>query len=303
MTAVVVCALGAGAGVVGVVAGMRRRTPSLSRVLDALERGPLDSGTVGPVAADGTRGWRLDRLAGGWLAGVARGRRLESRQLSTSLAICDQSLDALCARCVLCALAGVMAPLVLGGVAAAEGLGLPGAVPVGGALVGGGLGALAPVWAVLADARRRRRDAVRVVASFLDLVVLGMAGGMGIEGALFAAASLGDTVLGRRLHATLATSRDSGVPPWETLAGLGRELGIDELEELAGAAALAGTEGAKVRSTLAARAASLRRRGVAEAEAEANAVTERLFLPGTILLVGFLLFLGYPAVSRIMSGL
>ena len=38
------------------------------------------------------------------------------------------------------------------------------------------------------------------------------------------------------------------------------------------------------------------------AEAEANALTERLFLPGAFLLVGFLLFVGYPAFTRIASG-
>ena len=31
-------------------------------------------------------------------------------------------------------------------------------------------------------------------------------------------------------------------------------------------------------------------------------MTERLFLPGALLLLGFLLFIGYPAFSRILTG-
>jgi hypothetical protein len=79
-------------------------------------------------------------------------------------------------------------------------------------------------------------------------------------------------------------------------------LGVGELSEIAAAVSLAGSEGARIRSTLTAKAASIRRHELADAEAEANAVTERLFLPGVLLLVGFLLFIGYPAYARIAGG-
>jgi hypothetical protein len=102
--------------------------------------------------------------------------------------------------------------------------------------------------------------------------------------------------------AALSLCRDSGDPPWEALTRLGEELGIEELGELAATAGLAGMEGAKVRATLAARAATIRRHELANAESEANALTERLFIPGAFLLVGFLIFIGYPAFTRIASG-
>ena len=41
---------------------------------------------------------------------------------------------------------------------------------------------------------------------------------------------------------------------------------------------------------------------VPEAESAANAMTERLFLPGALLLLGFLVFIGFPAVQRILGG-
>ena len=83
---------------------------------------------------------------------------------------------------------------------------------------------------------------------------------------------------------------------------LGVDLGVSELEELAAAVGLAGQEGARIRSSLAAKASTARRHELAEAESEANTVTERLFLPGVLLLTGFILFIGYPAVARILGG-
>jgi len=80
------------------------------------------------------------------------------------------------------------------------------------------------------------------------------------------------------------------------------ELGIPELVELATTVQLAGTEGARIRQSLTARGESLRRHEQAEAESAANAMTERLFLPGALLLLGFLVFIGFPAVHRILGG-
>ena len=87
-----------------------------------------------------------------------------------------------------------------------------------------------------------------------------------------------------------------------SLGRLGEELGIDELGELAASAALAGTEGAKVRSSLAAKAASLRSHQLAEAETDAQASTERMSLPVVLLFAGFLIFVGYPAVAHVLEG-
>jgi tight adherence protein C len=56
-----------------------------------------------------------------------------------------------------------------------------------------------------------------------------------------------------------------------------------------------------VRRSLAAKAASLRQHEVAEAESAAAAVTERLVLPVGLLLFGFVLFLGFPAMLRILT--
>jgi len=141
-----------------------------------------------------------------------------------------------------------------------------------------------------------------VVGSFVDLVVLSLAGGVGIDGALHTASQVSTDWAAQRMGRTLLAARDGGSTPWEALAGLGRALGVSELVELATTVQLAGTEGERIRESLTARSASLRRHEQADAESAANAMTERLFLPGALLLLGFLLFIGYPAFQRILGG-
>jgi Flp pilus assembly protein TadB len=225
------------------------------------------------------------------------------RRLDSALNLTGTTLESLCAQAVLAGLVGLLLPVAFWGIVSLGGVHLSLEVPLWVGVLLACAGALLPLAALSSEVKRRRREARRVIGSFLDLVVLCLAGGMGVEGALHAAAQVGDNeVLGRLLEA-LILARDAGAPPWAALADLGAEIGVDELAELAAAVGLAGTQGARIRATLAAKAASIRRHELADAESEANAVTERLFLPGVLLLVGFLLFIGYPAVARIATGI
>ena len=78
---------------------------------------------------------------------------------------------------------------------------------------------------------------------------------------------------------------------------------MGELCELAASVGLAGTEGARVRESLVAKASSLRAHELSEAESAAQSASERMSLPVVLLFVGFLVFLGYPAVDRILTGI
>ena len=60
--------------------------------------------------------------------------------------------------------------------------------------------------------------------------------------------------------------------------------GADE----AGAVRLAGDEGARVRVSIAAKARSIRTRGLADAEGAAQAASERMSLPVVLLMTGFI---------------
>jgi tight adherence protein C len=93
------------------------------------------------------------------------------------------------------------------------------------------------------------------------------------------------------------------IAPWGPLGRLGEAFGIEELCELAATVALAGTEGSKVRATLAAKAKSIRTHALAEAQANAEAMSERMSLPVVALFGGFLLFIGYPALAHVLAGI
>ncbi len=119
---------------------------------------------------------------------------------------------------------------------------------------------------------------------------------------MLAASQVSSDWAARRMDRALRRARDSGQSPWAALGRLGEQVGVPELVELSTTLQLAGTEGARIRQSLSARAVALRRHEQADAESEANAVTERLFLPGALLLIGFLVFIGYPAFARILGG-
>ena len=44
-------------------------------------------------------------------------------------------------------------------------------------------------------------------------------------------------------------------------------------------------------------------RGLAEVEGAAQSATERMTLPVVLLMVGFIVFLGYPAIDRVINGI
>ena len=96
--------------------------------------------------------------------------------------------------------------------------------------------------------------------------MIATAGGAGVEAALTYAAATGQGPV-RPVRQALETAQLTRQPPWQTLGQLGTELGVAELTELAASITLAGTEGAKVRASLAAKSAAMRARQLAEAEA------------------------------------
>ena len=76
---------------------------------------------------------------------------------------------------------------------------------------------------------------------------------------------------------------------------------MNDLVELGATVALAGDEGAAVRDTIASRARSIRERLIAETEKRASAATERMAVPGAMLMIGFLWFLAFPALFLIIQ--
>jgi Flp pilus assembly protein TadB len=162
---------------------------------------------------------------------------------------------------------------------------------------------------ILPDANLRQRAGGRrksfryALSAFLDLVSISLAGGGLVQGSLDDAMAVGRGWAFEEFRRPLELTREKGRPPWEDVGLLGAQLGVPELEELAASLALAGSEGARVRQSLMAKAESLRQRRMTDAEAEANASSERMVLPLVLLGMGFLLFLGYPAVTRVLGSI
>ncbi len=297
MNAAIFCGLVFGLGVAGFIRGIRPSRP-------LVKLAGMDAAAIG--SGHSTHLGRLSNLVGlsaaTWAAeaGLMRGRFWD--RITSAMAVAEVSVDQLALQTVQAVGTAVLLPVVVWGLLQGGGIALPLLIPVGVILVLVPVGACLPVVVLQREAAERRRHARTVVGSFVDLVVLALAGGVGIEGALQSAAAASSDWTSVRIRRALALAQDSGEPSWSAIGRLGEDLGVPELTELAATIRLAGTEGARVRRSLSARASALRRHEQAEAETEANTVTERLFLPGALLLVGFLLFVGYPAFSRILTG-
>jgi Flp pilus assembly protein TadB len=201
------------------------------------------------------------------------------------------------------ALAGLLLPPATWTLLTASGIDIGWEVPAWAGLGLAVAGFWAPSLGVHADAQARRADFRHALAAFLDLVVVGLAGGAGVDGAMDAAASVGTGWPAAQLRRALTAARLARRPPWETLARLGTDLGVPELAELAASVSLAGSEGAKVRASLTAKAAGMRTHQLTAAEADASAATERMSLPVVALFAGFLIFIGYPALAHVLTAL
>lgn len=156
-----------------------------------------------------------------------------------------------------------------------------------------------PDIALRRNADARRADFRHVMGSFLDLVAMNLAGGRGLPEALMAASSIGDHWAMVRIRQALSNARLTGMTPWEGIAQLGKELGVDELRDLASALALAGDEGAKIRSSLMARSDSMRRKELVDVEGAAGESSQSMLMAQLLMCIAFLIFLAYPAVQEL----
>jgi tight adherence protein C len=268
--------------------------PPLQAALDQLTR---------PAAATIQSGGSV----GGWLGRQVRSAveslGVDVGGLAPDLRITGRSLEPHLATKALLAFFGLLLPLAWTGLVALAGvsISLPVVLAVCAALAA--LGFVTPDVLLRRQAAEARRDFTAALGSFLDLVMISLAGGSGVEQALRDAARIGGGQAFTQLRDTLDATALTGQTPWVALGRLGADLGVPALGELAASVSLAGTEGARIRASLAAKAATLRTRQLAEAETEAQSATERLAVPTVLLLTGFVILIGYPAVNAVLTGL
>jgi tight adherence protein C len=284
MTAALLSGLAVGVGLWVTITAAKPAPVPLARALTDLTRPPASTGQ--PVGGGGrVLGW-----LGRWgLPGPARTRRLALAGITPQVWARDK---------LLWVGLGVGVPLAVWVALGVLGVRLP--APVGLVAVAGGVaGWWLPERRLSERVEARRRAFSYALSAYLDLVNVILAGGGGTETALVAAADAGEGWAFAELRRALGRARRINQPLWTAFDDLGAELDVAELRELASSLALAGSQGARIRASLAVKADTLRAHQIAETEAAAEATTERMNLPTAVLLLGFLIFIVFPAITAI----
>ena len=287
---------GFGAGLWALAVWVHPPRPTLGQLLART----LDA----PAVPDdiGSPGGRLARLVAPLVA-VQRRAGLPGARVAVDLRVTGMPVAEHLARKVLLALAGFVAPTVAQLLLAVAGVPFGIELPLIGGVVLAVAGFLWPDLRARGRAAEMRADFRHALSAYLDLVWITLAGGAGVDSALTGSVTIGQGWAFDRLAGALSAAHLTRVTAWTALRRLGEEIGVDELAELAGSVSLAGTEGARVRASLAARAGSLRAHQITDAEARAQSATERMSLPVMLLFLGFLTFITYPAIGQILNGL
>jgi hypothetical protein len=293
MILVIVAGIGVGAGMLFVLRGLFPAPLTLRAALDAL------SGTRNDPSLDhlsgGTNGAR--NVAARLLeVNVARIPRL-AQVVVPDLAITATPPETFAVKVVGYGVAmALMIPLLAIGAATAH-IDVSLAIPVLGVIVLGVGGAALPFIDLHTAAERRRRHFCHSLATYASLVSMAMAGSMGWSSALEAAASVSSTDWAMdEIAQALLWSQAYHRPPWEGLDRLAERFALSDLSDLARSMAQAG-DGARIRATLETKAASLRLSETTSAEHDAQAVTQKMLLPGVLLMAGYGVLIFYPALA------
>ncbi len=289
--------LGAAAGLFGFAAWRLAfpPPPPLATALARLERRP--------EIVDDSSDPHWKRQLGKRTSAALSGFGVGFDDLKADARMAGTSIDAHLGSKVTCALLPIVFIVAIAALFLLAGVTVPAGLLAVAALVSVVVGFVAPDLSLRKAADERRREFALAFGSYLDLVAISLAGGMGTEAALVEAARVGDSWAFGLLRRAVDVAQIDGATVWSTFARLGEELRVPALVELAASVALAGNEGAKVRQSIAVKADTLRAVELAEAESEAQAATERMAIPTAMLLFGFVLLIGFPAVITVLGGL
>lgn len=293
MTEAILVGVVLAAGVALLVSGLAPAPAPLERELRSLRR---------PVTRAQPNASRVTTLVGEPLRNTALGRSIAT-SLAADLRITGSSIERHLAERVAVALTAMLWAPVTWALMSLAGADLGWALPLWVSALLAPVGFAIPSLSLRSKAADRRRSFRHAFSAFLDIVSISLAGGRGVEGALHDAASAGQGWPFQELQRALLDAQFRGETPWVSLNRLGHELGIPELSELAASAALAGSEGARVRASLAAKARTIRTRGLLEVESAAQSASELMSLPVVLLMFGFVVFLGYPAIAHVLQGI
>jgi tight adherence protein C len=257
-------------------------------------RGPEVSAAPTRSAAD-TQG-----RIGAWVSAELARRGIRYTSLRHDLALTGQSFETVMSRKVVASAGGFLVGLVaLSALQYVAGVSLPTGAPLAVALIAAVALFVAPDIDVRKEAKKRRAEFTEQLSIFLDLVSLKMAGHAAAASALPEAAQRGGGWPMMLIRDTLFRARLSGQDEWDALGQLGERIAVPDLRDLGALVKLVADDGAQVRTTLTARAASMRRARLADEKGDAEERNQSMRLAHMLIAVGFMVFVGYPAFVNI----
>ena len=279
-----------------------RPRPGVATLLSRIDAGQRSMTSHTVTELEESRGSAIDSLVRRFgdrleVVSVERGWRLG--RVRQDLALMNRTTGAFLAAKIGYGLVFLLLAPLLWAALRIAGVNIAAAIPAAAAIGFGVFGFFLPDLALRSEADRRRSEFRRVVGIFLDLVAMNLAGGRGLPEALLTASTISEHWALARIRRSLANARLFGTTPWAALGELGADIGVDELRDMSSALALAADDGAKIRRSLSARAATLRRREMADVEGEAGEKSESMLVAQLVICLGFLVFLAYPAVSKL----
>jgi Flp pilus assembly protein TadB len=294
----------AGLGIFAAIKVWLRPKPGISTLVYRIDSGTKSMTTQTVTELESERNSAVDslmrRLADRFeVLAAERGWRLG--RVRRDLALMNRTVGSYLAAKVVYGLGLLLLAPILWSVLRLAGVPLPPAAPALGAIVFGLFGFFLPDLALRGEAEHRRTEFRRVVGIFLDLVAMNLAGGRGLPEALLTASTISEHWSLIRIRQALANARLFGTTPWAALGNLGTDIGVEELRDLSAALALAADDGAKIRQSLSARAATLRRRELADVEGEAGESSQSMLVAQLVICMGFMIFLAYPAISQLSN--
>ncbi|WP_116949273.1 type II secretion system F family protein [Jiangella endophytica] len=294
----VLLGLGSGAGLLVILRELVGRVGRLPHPVHAAQR---LTGTADPAAglAEATD------PGGGVAARVGRAvlrRGARSSLLHVpyrDLALLRRSVAQFLGERAICAAIGLVLPTAASAALTIGGLRLPFVVPAITGPVAAMLLSFLPLYTVADLARAKRAEFRRAMATYIDLVALERAAGSGATQSLESAARIGQSWAFQRVRDELAHARWAGVPAWEALRAVGRELRLPELADTGDVMRMSAREGATVYDVLRARASAMRSELLTGDQARAGSRTERATAPLAATAVVFMLILAAPVAMRI----
>jgi Flp pilus assembly protein TadB len=284
-----------GAGLVIAYRGLIPGRPDVGDVISRMDAGRLEN--LQPVRTAAPAGG-LEKLGAALLRSAGEGTLRLPRQ---ELELIGRSPTRHAGIKLALALYGLVLPSIL--VSAAVTAGYPMSFPVP-ALAGLVLGVLfwfVPDIHVKQQAVEARTDFRHAIKTYLRLVQLERAADAAPTQALKRAAEVGEGWVFVKIRDAITRAELEGISPWEGLRRLSEELDVPELGAPADIISIAGEEGAAVGETLGAQARSLSGALVTAAKAKANSASEKMVMPVSALVVIMTIYIGYPALTRIMS--